>query len=219
MDNKIREIKDIEKDIDSLDWENEDPKTVLSRLYELTVERIQCEMVWYEKRIPSIRNFSYALRVASLLFLAGAVTSPLLCVIFFPKADAALQLRFSNAGYIAIALAGVLFSIDKFFVVSKTWMRYIPTKLIIEKKLLEFRYKWQNCRAEMKGIDVGPEAEKSIIAGFQKFVCDIMDEVIKETGTWQSDLEEGLKALSDQIRQVDQKLSNKFPQQQTPDKK
>ncbi len=73
--------------------------------------------------------------------------------------------------------------------------------------MLEFRHPRQNCRAEMKGTEVGPEIQKSTIAGVQKFVCDIMDEVIKETGSWHSDLEEGLKALSDQLSQADQKLS------------
>lgn len=73
-------------------------------------------------------------------------------------------------------------------------MRYISTKLIIEKKLLEFRYQWQNCRAEIKGTEIEPDKQKLIIADFQKFVSDIVDEVIKETGSSQLDLEEELIA-------------------------
>jgi hypothetical protein len=218
MTDKSNAVAEIEKEIDCLDWDNQKAKVVLCELYDLTVKRMQAERDWYKERIPLVRNFSYALRIASLVFLVGGVISPLLCVIIDPQADAALQLRYSNAGYIVLALAGILFSIDKFFVVSKTWMRYISAKLIIEKKLLEFRYKWQDLRAEMKGKEVDFGKQKEIIGAFQKFVCDIMDEVIKETGWWRSDLEEALKALSEQIRQADQRLS-KLSQSQTIDKK
>ena len=59
----------------------------------------------------------------------------------------------------------------------------------------------------MKGKEVDSGKQKEIIGAFQKFVSDIMDEVIKETGSWRSHLEEALKALMDQLSQVDQKLS------------
>ncbi|UCD80421.1 MAG: SLATT domain-containing protein [Desulfobacterales bacterium] len=220
MVDKERSAAEIEKDMDRLDWENEDPKMVLSRLYDLTVERMQSEQNWYEKLIPRMRWGSYALRAFSLAFLIFGVIAPLLGVMKFPAGDAALQLRYSYAGYIGLALAGILFSIDKFFVVSKTWMRYISAKLIIAKKMLEFRYKWQDLRAEMKGTDdIDPAKQKLIIADFQKFVCDIMDEVIKETGSWRSDLEEGLKAQSDKLSQADQKLRNKLSQERASEKK
>ena len=199
MVNETRETKKIESDFDQLDWKNEDPRMLLSSLYALTIERMQSELNWYEKLIPRVRWGSYALRALSLIFLVFGVIAPLLGIIAFSDADAASQLKFSYAGYTGLALAGILFSIDKFFVVSKTWMRYISAKLILEKKLLDFRFRWQKYQAEIKGAEIGLDKQKLIIEDFREFVADIMDEVIKETGVWQSDLEKGLKELSDKL--------------------
>ena len=121
MNNNLRVAADIEKEID---WENKEAKVVLSELYDLTVERMQSELNWYEKLIPRMRWGSYALRAFSIVFLIFGVIAPLLGMMISPAGDAASQLRYSYAGYIGLALAGILFSIDKFFVVSKTWMRY-----------------------------------------------------------------------------------------------
>lgn len=57
---------------------------MLSELYDLTVERMQSELNWYEKLIPRMRRGSYALRAFSLVFLIFGVIAPLLGVMISP---------------------------------------------------------------------------------------------------------------------------------------
>ncbi len=101
-----------------------------------SVENLFDETVnWYQNSLRPKRFLSKAFRILGILSFAFGSSLPLL---------AYLNLNFfqPNLGYVAFALAGLLYTFDKLLGYSSGWMRYISTKLELEATWFQFEQRW-----------------------------------------------------------------------------
>ncbi|MDH5324676.1 MAG: SLATT domain-containing protein [Gammaproteobacteria bacterium] len=159
----------------------------LDSIYHNTVQRALTDMHWYQKRQRRWRTGSRLIRgVVFLMLLVGAVI-PL------------LQPDKAQNGYIALVIAGLSFSLDKIFLVSQTWVRYMSAEMAIKTLILEFRYDFLITRA---GLDDNraDSLSETILAGFKTFLLKVHQVVTDETNAWSMQLDTALKMLGDTMK-------------------
>ncbi len=58
-----------------------------------------------------------------------------------------------NYGYPFLVVSGLFFSLDRTFLISQTWVRYIRAEMEIRSLILDFRYSWYEKRCELLAHD------------------------------------------------------------------
>ena len=189
----------IEKEIDLIDWASQNSHECLTTLYNKTQELMAIKLRYYEKNIWWLRLYSQILNGLIILLIAIGILMPLIVGLVNSKN----QLLFSQVGFIAIALAGLLFLVDKVFIISKSRIRFIAMNLYIIKKMTELRYIWQeyNLNKSYSETDKYDIINKHLIK-IKKYMLDILDKIDEETNLWRGDFEEGMKTLIDKYTDI-----------------
>lgn len=166
-----------------------------TQLLQWTEQNAQRSIDWYgakrgKKRLGSILTRTIAIILAGL----GA-----LC----PLLEAALNKplwNLGNWGYVLIALAGLVFWVDKLMGYSTGWMRYIMAEMTLQRNLKQFQFK---CAALQANNDIEDKHAKYI--EFSKEFVDQVDTiVIEETTAWVNEFQSNLAQIQ-KITEKDQK--------------
>lgn len=169
----------------------------LDAIYINTVKRAQTDMHWYQKRQRRWRLSSRLIRlVVFTMLLIGAV---------IPLVDP----QNAQKGYIALVVAGLSFSLDKIFLVSQTWVRYMSAEMNIRTIILEFRYDFLITRAELIDTINEPQS-REILSQFRRFLLSVHNVVKLETDTWTTQLDTALKMLGDTMKKQTEMVEKKF---------
>ena len=95
---------------------------------------------WYLKHQKWMKRLSKLIRLlAIILFGLGGLIPMINALLLENQSD----LRIMNLSYIAIATAGTLLLLNKFFGFSSGWIRFITTQMEIKRMITEFELRWK----------------------------------------------------------------------------
>ena len=182
----------------------------LDEIYALTVQRAECDIQWYQTRKTRYRKLSRLNRVVTfiLLFIGTLIPLGLFEVLCSVKEGAGGD----KLGYIILAAAGLFYSCDKMFLLSKGWMRYLATEMDIKELILAYRYDWKIARIELEQADEDKRAalEVAALESFKAFILAVHDLVEKETETWAEDFKTAISSMGKRLKAKEEQYDKKI---------
>ncbi len=177
-------------DLEELDWSPEHRSASLSAVFRHAVGLASGAERWYADSRRAKRWWGRALRVGAILSGAVAVILPILGQIYTKQGESpAIPPGWAA---VAVAVAGTLVALDRFFGFSVGWARFIATELKLTRLRHDFEYAWQEARA--KGADPLGEIELlDLLDRTRLFVLAIDDVIANETGDWVEEFRTTLK--------------------------
>lgn len=169
----------------------------LDSIYLNTVKRAQSDMSWYQKRQRRWRFGSRLIRVVVFIMLLIGAVIPL------------VQPDKAQNGYIALIIGGLTFTLDKIFLVSQTWVRYMSAEMTIKTLILKFRYDFLITRADLDDESVDKQSHE-ILTNFRTFLLEVHNVVKQETDTWTTQLDTALKMLGDTMKKQTEMVEKKI---------
>jgi hypothetical protein len=193
------------------DWSG-DPAAHLEQLREYAEATVDRELSWYIHKKKGRSSVSQAIRFIALTLTVLGGLVPLLIALFespqnLPWLSWAASIRFSQLGYILLALAAGLVLVDKYFGYSTGWMRYIVAMQAIEKAREAFRLDWISLRRAFANTPPkSPEQTEVIermILRARTVILEVKEHSEKETQAWilefQTNLSQFEKDLKSQM--------------------
>jgi hypothetical protein len=183
--------------VQKLKWSSaEDTQASILALYEHAENSAQNSIDWYGLNKNNLATWSRFLRRAAIFFTSVGGLIPLISAVGRVDVQTpVLDLQFGQLGYLFLGLAASLIGYDKFFGYSSGWIRYITTKLALEKALTEFRMDWAMMVAKLG--DKPPTADQTqlMIQRFKEFLLLINGLVEEETQTWIAEFKTNITEL------------------------
>lgn len=161
-----------------------------AQLLQWTEQNAQSSIEWYQrkrgkKRLGSILTRTFAIVLAGI----GAVC-PLL------EAAIGKNWNLGNWGYVLIALAGIVFWMDRFLGFSTGWMRYIIAEMTLQRKLKQFQF---DCAKLQSNPELKNKYPK-LIELAKEFVDQVDAIVIDETTAWVTEFQSNLSQIEKMVK-------------------
>ncbi len=157
-----------------------------------TAERdIRGMVEWYEDQIPYWTRISFRIRMASFVFAVFGVLLPILGT----SADA------SKNAFAALVFAGLLFALDRYFLVSHRWGSFVLTRLSLLRIVQSLRSEY--AKRKLGWID-GPTHDDalSVYALCDEKIMQAHSEREEETQSWAGNLRETTSSLGARIARL-----------------
>ena len=179
-----------------LPWGDDDDRAEsLHALYRFAVGEAEETIGWYTKGARWEKYKSKALRGGAILATALAGIVPLLSVVY-PKWLRDVSPTWAS---VLLAIAAAAVGWDRFFGVSKAWMRLIGCKMDLRAKLRDFRLGWQAGTATW--CDSGPNCEQTQaqLALAREFTNEVSRVTIAETQRWIREFGNSLQEAEEKV--------------------
>jgi hypothetical protein len=177
----------------------------IQETYDKTIEKAINASTWYRVNIKGKRKSSRGIRFFSIMLFGLGGIIPLINAIILENK---WQMSILNYGYIAVAFAGTLLLLDKFFGFSTAWIRYIKAEMDISKKTKEFELKWK-IETYGKNLELLPEEEaKELLRMLSDFLMTIEEIVMEETNKWEMEFQTNISELQ---KSIDSKVETSTP--------
>ncbi|MGF1456749.1 MAG: SLATT domain-containing protein [Alphaproteobacteria bacterium] len=154
-------------------------------------EDIRRMVGWYEEQIPYWTRISFRIRVASFVFAVFGVLLPILGT----SADA------SKNGFAALALAGLLFALDRYFLVSHRWGSYALTRLSLLRIIQSLRSDYARRKLTWMG-EPSMEDALSVYALCDEKIMQAHAEREEETQSWAGGLRDTTSSLGSRLARL-----------------
>ncbi|MFY8037619.1 MAG: SLATT domain-containing protein [Cyclobacteriaceae bacterium] len=177
----------------------------LQKTYDSVIGGAKIQATWYEDKKKTISKTSRELRRWSIILVSFGGLFPLLGAA--SKQDI-FGVDVTNWGYIAIALAGTLLLLDRYFGFSSAWIRYTTTKLEIEKLIKEFEIKWVMEVGDADVNTLDPLKMKELMKSLLDFSNLIAELVKQETNAWAVEFQNNIAELQ---KSINSKLQSSMP--------
>ncbi len=177
----------------------------LQKTYDSVIGAAKNQATWYNAKKAPISKTSRELRRWSIILVSFGGLFPLLGA---ASKQNIFGVDVTNWGYIAIALAGTLLLLDRYFGFSSAWIRYTTSELEIQKLIKEFEIKWV---MEVGDDDVNaldPLKVKELMKLLLDFSNLIAELVKQETNTWAVEFQNNIAELQ---KSIDSKLLSGTP--------
>lgn len=148
---------------------------------------------WYWSGIRAKKYSSVVARVVSYLFAAAGVLAPLTAAM---AADAQEKLLLTQAGVLALVVAGLAQVSDRVFGWSSGWQRYVTTVTIMERLTAQFELAWARWLLDRDA----PLQLSDVLEPFElakAFTLELEYLRDSETNAWVAEFNAGLVALSE----------------------
>ena len=184
---------------DDLKWSVEAATESLEKLYEFVNSECDRAINWYFSKKRNKRILGYTFRVAAILFIAASGIIPILGEIFEDNGVPGISPAWAT---VALAIAGLFITLDRFGGYTSGWVRYIRTGQALGRLQSNFRIEWENQRLILQA-----DKEDSIVVKQAIQLCrDFLDKVnlivSAETDEWAQDFHKILVELEKKIKVV-----------------
>ena len=163
------------------------PQASAEALYGWVVCRANEQIGWYADGRKWKRRFSQLFRGGAIVLGGIGGLCPLYAA-YSGDAD-----KFPELGYVYIAGAGILVTLDKLYGCSSSWIRFAKTQLNLEVALRAFQMEW----AQMQIKAFAVEDALRILNDFSKQVDTIVKE---ETEAWVTEFNNNLKEMEKRLK-------------------
>ena len=194
----------------NLIFDQSDKKKSYENVLKCGENNIEEHILYYRSRIPRRRILSNIIRTLVLLLMAIGILLP----IFGSGMDSSADLfgfnrfQLSLGGYYILVLAGLVFAIDQYFMISRSWMRFTVTMQALEDIKCDFNDEWNNNfhdEAQMNQANF-PKA----IALKTKYTDKARQERQRETSEWVEDLTSAISKISARLAQAEKTMEAKM---------
>ena len=174
----------------ALDWSKPDDAIAALHEFATKVARDALEWYWLAKKWP--KRLSQGSRLLAIVATAIGGLIPLLTA-------GIIDASRGSWGYVALAVAGTLVTIDKFFGYSSTWMRFTVSATELETALATFRLDWAKLLAGHCGKRI-PCAEAGVFIDRARALVErVRKEIEEETAEWVAEYRSSLAALEKKV--------------------
>jgi hypothetical protein len=188
--------------VEELKWQTPDEiqKSIVA-LYQYAEQTAHYCIYWYGKNKGSKSFMSRLLRAAAIILTTLGGLMPIISALLGATnvqvansqvAGAGFHLYVGQFGYLFLGAAAACIALDRFFGFSSGWMRYITSKMTLERMLSEFRMDWAMMVAKLGGKSPTTDQVQLMIQKIKEFVIAINSHVEQETQTWISEFKTNL---------------------------
>jgi len=173
--------------IHELEWqEPEQIQTSIGLLFEFAEASANYSIDWYEAKRARKASKSRMLRFLAILLTVFGGLTPILGGLGLSNIPVSKDrtLNLGQLGYLFLGLAAACVGFDKFFGFSSGWMRYISTKITLERILSEFRLDWAMMVAKFGKKAPTEDQVQLMIQRVKEFLTAITTQVEQETQAW-----------------------------------
>lgn len=178
-----------EKSFPVLSWNSGEFDVSLKKLYEYVIQEAKKAITWYDKKRQSKRVWGYSLRVGAIIVTGASGIIPVLSQILLTDKLNPLWAT------IAIAVAAILVALDRFAGLTSGWVRYMLTRMELDRLLETFCFDWEKNRLAYSGSVSTPEQAKEALLLCKEFILKIREMVKNETQMWASEFQTALKEI------------------------
>lgn len=191
IDIEIQNLK-----IQELKWSTEQEiQMSISALYQYAEASANVAINWYGRKKKSKAKMSWILRAVAIFLTTLGGLTPIISALggsTVKLMDGQVNVYVGQLGYLFLGLAAGCIAFDRFFGFSSGWMRYISTKMILEKELSEFRFDWAMMIAKLGKQSPTAEQVQLIIQRLKEFLVLVNSNVENETTTWIAEFKSSL---------------------------
>ena len=184
---------------DTLGWDRyatQPPEHALPLIYQDALDRSKELRSWYWISIQDKKRGSYTARISAYVLLLVGIGGPLSAAL---ATNAEYKLELTQAGVIALAIAGIVQLADKIFGWSSGWLRYITTVTAMERLTLQFELDWANCLLS-RTAPAGAADVKQHFELAKHLQLELEKQRGEETSTWLAEFTAGMAALNEMIK-------------------
>lgn len=194
IDIKIPALK-----IQDLKWDtSQEVQMSIYQLYQYAEASANDSINWYgEKKKPKAK-MSWILRAIAIILTTLGGLTPIISALggsTIRLMNGELNIYVGQLGYLFLGLAAACVAFDRYFGFSSGWMRYISTKMTLEKQLTEFRFDWAMMIAKFGGKSPTPDQVQLIIQRLKEFLVLVNTDVEQETLAWISEFKSNLAEI------------------------
>jgi len=165
----------------------DDIQTSISKLYQYAEASANASIKWYGRHKNSLARWSQGLRSLTIILTSLGGLMPIISALGWSTVNVPV------VGSLGLAAACVGY--DKFFGYSSGWMRYITTKMTLEKTLAEFRLDWAMMIAKLGDNPPTPDQVQLMIQRLKEFLLVTNNHVEKETQAWISEFKTNIAEI------------------------
>lgn len=183
--------------IADITWGVDGPEESLKKIFASLTEKTKGAIRWYQRSRRPKRRGAICLRVSVIVLGTTAGLLPIFAQMFEAKLG---KTPFQPAWpAVAVAVAGALLLLDRFFGCTSAWIRYIKAELRLQHLLEEFQLDWQ---AELAVKPRPPDDKKiqRLLDRAKVFLTQVNQTVQDETNTWIEEFKSTLKQIDEMIK-------------------
>jgi hypothetical protein len=185
--------------VQNLKWKAPDEiQESISALYQYAEATANDCIRWYGGRKRRIAWLSQLLRLLAIILTTLGGLTPIISSLGWSNLElpkAMLKLNVGQLGYLFLGLAAACVGLDRFFGFSSGWMRYITTKMTLERALSEFRIDWAMMVAKLGEKLPTSDQVQLMIQRIKEFLLAIDNHVEQETQAWVSEFKTNLAEI------------------------
>jgi len=197
----------------TIDWTQSAHLRDLENVYDYVTGRAQKAIQWYYDERQGKRRWGFLFRYLAIFFTALGGIIP---VVVAMLDDTGLKDAWWNTptwSTIALALAALMITFDKFGGFSTSWIRYILAAQDIDNKLETFRFDWQIQRADLSDPIAIAEA-RTMMETCRDFMMQVNDIIRNETQKWVSEFQAALRQVDEAAREASKAAESRARAQQ-----
>jgi hypothetical protein len=185
--------------VENLTWN--DPAEIqrsIVEIYQYAEATAHASIAWYGKKKRAKASMSQLLRGLAIIFTAVGGLMPIIRALrpYTAESPPTLgTLDFGQLGYLFLGFAAACVAFDRFFGFSSGWMRYITSKMTLERMLSEFRMDWAMMVAKLGNNAPTTDQVQLMIQRLKEFLVAINTHVEQETQTWVSEFKTNLAEI------------------------
>jgi hypothetical protein len=164
----------------------------LDELFGYVTSEAERAVDWYHRKRTPMQWGGRLLRFGAILATAAAGVMPLLAEIFERDGEPAIDPLW---GAFALALAGILVLLDRFWGCTSAWVRYTLALQELSEALDAFRIDWEGSKVLWAGDDPDPEQARAMIDQCKAFLRRVRSVVRKETDAWAAEFQSVLEQI------------------------
>lgn len=202
-------------------WDKDKPAQSLDSIRQALEAEAENAIAWYYQRKGTQSRWSRVLRFVSILLGGLGVVIPLLATARSHGLNEATNavtaqleiLRFSQWGYILLAIAGISLAVDKLFGFSTCWMRFVDAATKLQSLVVRFRVEWYKEMAASDASGLDKEATGRLFEVLLVFAGKVRGVIESETGEWISEFRTNLTKLEEQTQAQKDALGKQLAEQ------
>lgn len=184
--------------VQGLKWgTKEEIQESLKELYGYAEGVAEEAIYWYgySKRKKAWK--SRLLRFLAIILTAVGGLTPIISSLGWStqKAAGTQELNIGQLGYLFLGLAAACIGLDRYFGFSSGWMRYITTKMTLERTMSEFRFDWAMMVAKFGAKEPTPDQVQLMIQRGKEFLSVVNNYLNQETQEWVSEFRTNLAEI------------------------
>lgn len=185
--------------VQDLKWNTSDEiQRSIVTLYQYAEATATNSVDWYGRKKASKARMSRLLRSLAIILTTVGGLTPIISSLGWSTVElppAMLNLNVGQLGYLFLGLAAASIGFDRFFGFSSGWMRYITTKMTMERMVSEFRMDWAMMVAKLGEKSPTTDQVQLMIQRIKEFLVAINTHVEQETQTWVSEFKTNLAEI------------------------